>query len=491
MPTASKTKPGTQKLSDVARHLTVPAGVVSTGWPSVAKTCREKLGVEFDEWQHGAGRVILARRASGKLAATISGVGMSLPRQVGKTYLMAGLLFALCVEKPGMLAIWSAHHSRTHEETFLSMQAFAERGKVKPHVKAVYTGSGTESVVFHNGSRILFGARERGFGRGIPGVDTLVFDEAQILSDRALANMVATMNTSQFGLHLYIGTPPKPGDESESFSRMRDSALASKLTDGGWIECGADEDADPDDRAQWAKANPSYPHRTPVEAFMRLREKLTDEDYLREAMGVWDAKGSSRVIDEESWSAVADQSSMAVEELTLAIDVAPNRSVASVSLAGRRADGLWHVELDEHRKGADWAIGWVQQRAARNQLHAVVIDELSGLSEERKGRNYLKGTTIEVTLAGGRDVVIACAGYFDAVMGSTLRHTDQPQVNVSLSQAGKRLVANGGGWAWNKKNTDSDISPLVSQTLALWGAQNSTVKRPTRRVTGERRAVIL
>ena len=75
-------------------------------------------------------------------------------------------------------------------------------------------------------------------------------------------------------------------------------------------------------------------------------------------------------------------------------------------------------------------------------------------------------------------MAIACAGYFDAVMGATVRHTDQPQVNVSLSQAGKRAV--GSGWAWNKKSATSDITPTVSQTLALWGAQNDNVKKPTR-----------
>jgi hypothetical protein len=165
--------------------------------------------------------------------------------------------------------------------------------------------------------------------------------------------------------------------------------------------------------------------------------------------------------------------------------------MSAVSLAGLRADGLWHVELNEHRSGADWVAGWITQRAARNELHAVVVDVLSGLVERDKhGRTLLKGTAVEVTLASseGRDMAIACAGYFDAVMAAELRHTDQPQVNVSLSQAGKRGV--GSGWAWNKKSATADITPTVSQTLALWGAQNSNVKKPTRS-TAKRRVVVL
>lgn len=281
-------KTGTKRLSEVARHVVKPSGIVRTGWGPVRDTCRDKLGVTFDAWQDGCGRIILAERADGTLAVMVGGVGMSFPRQVGKTYLLTGLIFGLCLNKPGLLVIWSAHHARTHGETFLSMQAFCNRTRVAPYIEQVYTGSGDEEVRFHNGSRILFGARERGFGRGIPGVDILVMDEAQILSDKALENMLATLNTSKFGLQLYIGTPPKPEDVSEAFTRMRNEAIKGESDESAWIECGAEPGSDIDDREQWAKANPSYPHRTPVQSILRLRKKLTPEGFLREGLGVWD-----------------------------------------------------------------------------------------------------------------------------------------------------------------------------------------------------------
>jgi len=187
------------------------------------------MGVEFDPWQHAAGRLILAKRSDGKFASMIGGVGMSLPRQVGKTYLVGAMVFALCILRPGLLVIWSAHHARTHGETFLAMQAFAKRSKVAAFIAQVFTGSGDEEIRFLNGSRILFGARERGFGRGIPGVDVIVSDEAQIMSDKALDAQLATMNTSLFGLAIFIGTPPRPDDPSEAFARMRAEAWAGTL----------------------------------------------------------------------------------------------------------------------------------------------------------------------------------------------------------------------------------------------------------------------
>jgi hypothetical protein len=306
--------------------------------------------------------------------------------------------------------------------------------------------------------------------------------------------MVPATNASTHpagALLFFMGTPPRPTDPGEEFTNRRDKAISGKSKNLVYVELSADPDADPDDHEQWAKANPSFPTRTPVESMERMRENLTDDDsFKREALGIWDAVGSSRVIDEQTWNDRADPASMAIERLTLAIDVPPDRSVASVGLAGQRADGRWHVELDEQRKGVDWVIPWVVTRASKNRLHAVVVDEMSGLVEKRRDRHYLIGTDIEVTLAGaeGRDMAIACAKYFDGIYDGSVWHTDQPQVNVALSVATKRPLA--GGWAWNRKDAASDISPVVAETLALWGAQTDNVKRPTRR-SGTRTAVVM
>lgn len=484
-------KSGTPKLSEAARHVILPAGIVSTGWPAVRDKCSE-LGLSFDDWQAGLLRGMLAKRADGKYAATVGGVVTSIPRQTGKTYTFGAASFALCLLFPRLTVLWTAHRLKTAKETFKYMQGLASRRKIAPHIEQVFTGSGEEAIVFRNGSRILFGARETGFGRGFAKVDIEMFDEAQILTERALDDMLPAMNASPNALAIFAGTPPRPIDPGEVFGRLRSEAIeaGTGVGDTMYVEFSADKDASPDDLEQQAKANPSFPHRTPVEAIQRLRKQLSEDSFLREAMGIWDADSQHRVISEEAWSLIADPASMAIERLTLAIDVPPERSVASVGLAGQRADGRWHVELDEQRKGVDWVVPWVVSRAEKNRLHAVVVDTFSGLVEQRRGRNYLLGSDVEVTLAGaeGRDMADASAKFFDSVVDGSLRHTDQPQVNVALSVARKRPI--GAGWGWNRKDAASDISPVVAETLALWGAQNDNVKRPTRR-TGTRTAVVM
>lgn len=492
MAASPQTKSGTKKLSEAARHVILPKDIASTGWPAVRDKARE-LGLGVDRWQDGAGRAILAKRPDGKYAAVVGGVAMSIPRQVGKTYLIGLIVFALALLFPGLTVLWTAHRLKTAKETFRSMQGMAGRRKIAPFIEQIFTGSGEEAILFTNGSRILFGARETGFGRGFAKVDIEVFDEAQILTERALDDMLPAMNASPNALAIFTGTPPRPQDPGEVFGRMRLEALEAQSGNGDtlYIEFSADQDASPDDPEQQAIANPSFPHRTPTEAIQRMRKRLSEDSFLREAMGIWDADSQHRVIDEDSWGRVKDPASMAIDRLTLAIDVAPDRSVASVGFAGMRADGVWHVELNDQRSGTAWVIPWIKERAERNKLHAVVADEMSGLIETKNGRHYLTGTKIQVTLAAaeGRDMAIACGKFFDAVMAGSVKHTDQPQVNVALSVARKRPLA--GAWAWNRKDPESDITPIVAETLALWGAQNETVKRPGAGRTSTRTAVVL
>ena len=461
-PTSSKTKPGPRKLSDVAKHLVAPVDIVSTGWPAVERTCRLKLGIEFDDWQQGAGRLILAKRKDGHLAAMVDGVGMSVCRQVGKTYFVAGTTFGLCVNNPGLLVIWSAHHARTHTETFLAMQAFAKRAKVAPHVAQVFTGSGTEEIRFHNGSRILFGARERGFGRGIAGVDIMVFDEAQILSDKALANMLATLNTSQFGLVLYIGTPPKPGDMAEVFTRMRTDAIEKRLVDGAWIELGADDDAKPNDRKQWAKANPSHPKRTPVQSILRLQRKLTPEDFLREGLGRWDDPDESTDISLKAWRDCAQPTAVVDGARALGLDVTLDQSWACLSGAGLAA-GRMHIETVSHQRGTGWVVEAAVNLQALHPGTPLVVDERSPAAAlipdlVEAGVVLVKANTAHVT--------DGCAWMFTAIQDQKVTHADTEDMNRAVAGTKKRAV--GDRFAWGRKQSSTDITPFNAATLAAW-----------------------
>lgn len=494
------TTPSTPRLSEVARHLVIPEGITTSVFPRVKRRLA-LMRVAFDPWQEGAATVALGCRPDGKFAATVGGIVWSIPRQVGKTYTVGNLLIALAIEIPGLRIVWTSHHGRTTTNTFRSMQGMVRRKEVVPFMPpggGIRTANGEQEIAFANGSIVMFGSREQGFGRGMDAVDVLVFDEAQILDIKALEDMVPATNQARNphgGLVFFIGTPPRPVDNGEAFTAKRERALSGKAADLFYVEMSADPQADLDDREQWAKANPSFPHRTPVESMLRMRENIPDDDsWRREALGVWQQVSARGVIPLDAWTDRLDEMSMAVDRMALGIEVGPDLESASVVLAGQRGDDDWHVEIDETRTGAAWLIAYVKSLLEANpQVMGVAGDvggPLKALTEEKGGRWFLKGTRIEVHAPKVVELGAACSRLLDGVVTGWLRHTGQPQLTTAVQVAGKRPLGDTGMWVFSRKTAVADITSIQAATLALWWAQNGKAKRRTGR-TGGRRAVVL
>lgn len=299
----SSVKPDRRKLSDVARHVVLPKDIVTTGWPKVEAQAR-LCGIEYDDWQRQLGRCILGKTSDGVYAAGIGGVVVSICRQVGKTFLIGTMIVMLCILSDYPLKVlWTAHRTRTSDETFKFMCALMCRKAISRFVDGEpRRANGQQEIVFVNGSCVMFGARENGFGRGFDSVDIEVFDEAQILTERALDDMIPATNAARNLLIVYMGTPPKPSDPSEVFSIRRDEALKGDSTDMLYVEFSADKDADSDDRRQWAVANPSYPHRTGEAAILRMKKNLGDDSFRREGLGIWDETTVSSAINPQLWT---------------------------------------------------------------------------------------------------------------------------------------------------------------------------------------------
>lgn len=482
---AKPTTPSTLRLSDIARHVVYPSSIVRTDWGEVVGKCRQ-LGIEFDAWQHGAGQVILGTDAEGIYATTVGGSVLSIPRQVGKTFLIGSIMFALCLLRPGMTVIWTAHRMKTAGETFASMQAMSRQKRIAPHIAAVYTGAGDEEVRFKNGSRILFGARERGFGRGFSEVDAIVFDEAQILTENAIDDMVPAANAAPNPLLLYMGTPPKPSDPSEVFAAKRADALSGESDDTVYIEFSADEDADFEDRAQWRKANPSYPGRTSEAAMLRMKKNLTPESFRREAMGIWDSKQAhERVISQGVWDALAIEPEAVPlnPPAAFGLSMSPER-VAYIGVAVGDGDET-HVELaergrmDDSRQLVDWFVKAAGRRAV---VYVDTRDPAASLVGDLRARK------VRVNVTTASDAGKACGGLLDAVVEGRLTHLGQVDVDEALAKAKKKPLGKAGLWEWDGDDPLNDPAPLRAITLARFGA--SLRKKPSGSRSG-REAVVL
>ena len=470
----------TPRLSEVARHLIVPEGIVTSVFPRVQRRMNE-VGVSFDRWQQGFGQVCLGCRSNGRYAASVGGVVASWPRQIGKTFTVGNITMGLCLEFPGFRAIWTSHHGRTTTNTFRSMQSMVRAKKVWPHVEAIRTANGEQEIVFKNGSIIMFGAREQGFGRGMDKIDLEVFDEAQILGLKALEDMVPATNAARHphgGLVIFIGTPPRPSDDGEAFAAKRAKALAGLTTDQVYCEISAEPGTDPEDPTKYGTFNPSYPHRTTLEAMLRMIENIPDpESRRREMLGIWDEGGAS-LISADTWRGlVADGPDEGVTPLALAVDQSHQREV-SIAACWAVGDSL-HVE--EVWAGDPLAAaGWLADHARRRM--PIMIDSVSpaaALVPELKRRR------MRVVSTSAADMARACELFLTHVMSGKLTHGGQEALALAVAGAKSRPIRDAGGWGWDRRDQATNIAPLVSATLATLGAVQmrhpTTDEAPTRR----------
>ncbi|NUP30360.1 MAG: terminase [Streptomycetaceae bacterium] len=453
-----------------ARHAVAPEGITATAWPRIERTCRN-IGWRFDPWQQAVGRLILAKKADGAWASDLS--ILSIPRQVGKSYLLGCIIFAMCLLQPRLRVIWTSHHTATTEEMFEAMKELAQHKRVAPHIVSCTALQGSRwRIKFSNGARIDFGARERGFGRGKAKVGVLVLDEFQHISMRALSNLTPTTNTAENPLILCAGTPPSQHDNAEAFTMRRKAAIEGVSKDTVYVEFSADRDADLDDRKQWAKANPSFPKRTPERAFLLNRKILDDENFRREFMGIWDEVTKQlSPINGPLWGDSVDIGPAdGTKPDALGVDMSHDREI-SVGACWVEAES---AHLEEVWAGVDEqaAVEWVAARAGKRM--PVVIDSMSPAASMIPA---LKAKCGKVHSGSAGDMSKGCGLLVSDLEAFRLTHADQAAVNDAREGARKRPIGTAGGWGYDRANPSVKIHPIVAVTLARLGVTLAAKKQ--------------
>ena len=316
--------------------------------------------------------------------------------------------------------------------------------------------------------------------RGVKKIALLVIDEAQHLSDSAMASMLPTQNRAWNPQTIYMGTPPGPRDNGEAFTRLRDKARAGRTHSTLYVEFTADRDADPLDRDQWRKANPSYPSHTSDESIANLWENLTGDDFRREALGIWDEHALSQAIDRRQWEEATIERRRPGGVMSFGIDMNPTRTRLTIGACMRYDDNTAHIELAEYRDtnhdGTMWAVNLIDK--VWEQTAALVID---GQSPATALLPDLAQAGVTVTVTAATDMGRACGRLQDMLRDGTLTHLPedgQQPLWQAANKATTRPIGKNGLFGWNRPDDDTDISPLNAVTLALHGAM-TTRRDPT------------
>jgi hypothetical protein len=428
-------------------------------------------GLTADEWQERVLRAWLGLTVAGHLASARA--GLAVPRQNGKNALIEVVELFKMVEL-GRRVLHTAHEVKTARKAFARLKYFfgdrvADPAAAFPElnnlVREVRNTNGQEAIVLNNGGQVEFIARSRSSGRGFT-VDDLILDEAQELSEDALAALRPTISASPNPQIIFTGTPPGPTAVGEVFTRQRTTGLTGQDPRLCWQEWRAHDAEDIDSPTAVAEANPALGIRLMWDTIADERADMAEDTFARERLGLWETQASLQVINSAWWEAAKDATSAVVDPVAFALDITPDRQRGSISLAGRRADGRFHIETVQNERGTGWIVPRLVELAAKWRPCAVVLDPGSPAGSLLA---ELQEAGIEPLLTSTRDVGQACGAFHDAVRDDKLRHLDDPRLNLALNSARKRPLGDSGAWAWHRKDSTTDITPLVAATLALFG----------------------
>lgn len=437
----------------------------------------------------------MGERADGRWASKF--VGVSAPRQNGKSQLIVARALAGALLFGEKMIIISAHETDTAREIWKRLIDVIESNpSLEKRVTGRMDAINREYIAFGRGAErqtIKLKARRSSGSRGFS-ADCLLLDEAQILGKQSWGSIVPTMSAMPNPQMWLFGTPPTDADDPFAFSRVRDSSLGKKARHC-WLEWSAGPDDDIDEAETWAKANPAYGVRISYEACADDRAAMDDEQFARERLGMWDGKAKHGVLPAPAWAVQGQEHSIATDRFALGVECGPDLAWASVAFAGQRADQQWHFELDEDQhtkgRGVDWLVPHIEYLLDSNaSIRSVVVDvagPIKALLEERTpARWFFIGSKVQVTPVKVAELGAGCAQVLSGIVTGGLHHIGQPQFTAAALAAGKRPLGDTGMWVWSRKMAESDITPIQAGTLALIGAQNSNVKKPARKGGGRR-----
>jgi hypothetical protein len=452
-------------------------------------------GFDYDDWQEFTIDVALREQADGRWSA--KEIGLEVPRQNGKGELIEGReclgLFYLDERK----LIHSAHEFATASEALDRMDDRIGRNpQLARRVKSIKRSHGEEGVYLKDGRKLLYKTRTKGGGRGFC-ADLLVLDEAMFIAETFLGALMPVISARPNPQMWYTGSAvdQEKMEHGIVFARLRERALEGKTGRMAYLGWSPAYERKPDGSLLWgvpadvsraatadpaviAQANPALGIRIDLEHIVETERAAMDHDtFCVERLGVGDwprvTGEDGSVISVRTWLSLVDPLSSPVDPLCFTFDVSPDRSSAAVGVAGKRDDGLVHVEVAEHKRGTGWLLDWLEQRAERHEPAAVFYDQKSPAASLAP---QLEERGVRTTPVNAADNAAAYGTFIDAVDQRTVRHLGTNELVTAIRGAAQRPL--GDAWAWSRKSSGVDITPLVACTIALWGVETLRNREP-------------
>ena len=431
-------------------------------------------------WQPYLLDVMLARDGHDRYRA--SEVGISIPRQNGKSWVVRARCFygALNGEK----ILYTCHHGDTSDEMFQELSRPFEdedEPELRDLLKAVRKTNGKQAIYLRNGGAIRFTTRTDSGGRG-KSFDTLIYDEAQELTDSQQAALLPAISAGKKGnpQTIYLGTPPDPKCTGTVFRALRE-AVRKGESGMAWIEWGAEEMGDKRDESRWYEYNPSLGSLLSIKAVRSECNQMQPDVFARERLGWWSPVGGSKALalDASKWAECERGAAMESGRLAFGVKFSPDGGTLAISWARAVKGGGSYVELyDVQGAGGGTANVADMLLRNRNEIAAVCVDGKTGaaaLVQRLSDGRFPKRAIVQGTPAIAQ---AAATMLRDEVNAGTLGHIASPALDESAKRSVRREIGRD-GWGFGD-GADSISAPIESASLALYAAR-TTRRNPDRR----------
>jgi len=404
------------------------------------------------------------------------------------------------------LVVWSAHELSTTTEAQRELgemmqdtPALAKRMPVQKNRGIYEDNNKTRIELVHSGftQQIRFKARQKTGGRGLSG-DKVVLDEAFALEPSHVGSLLPTMAARPHGQVLYASSAGLMNSEILRDVRDRGRSGASPRMfylewGGAWRDCKDPDCLHPkdaearaldcalDDRVLWRRNNPTISTgRISEQTIADLRQELPPAEFARECMGKWDDVGEDSgppAINVRTWlsKALNMPETPAPARAALVIDVAPDRSRASIGVAGAVGDRV--LLLSHTKAGFDWVVPKLVQMRDKGDLAmleialhptgqaGVLLAALAeaGFETTKKPPGEEPGRVRHLTSS---DVARGCATLQHAVVEQRIAHLGQDEITDAVAVARTRLLPSESE-SWDRRDQAFEISPVVSIATAL------------------------
>lgn len=436
-----------------------------------------RAGVKPMPWQENEIRAINATNPDGTW--THSDAILIVPRQNGKSLIVALIvIYRIFVLKQNVL--FTAQQWETAKELWEQTWTIVKsRRFLMKLVKSHTCSQGRGTIFLSNGGRVVFTTRSQDAGRGLTKVDLLVYDEGYNLTDAEMAALAFLVQAAEDPQVFFMSSAVHQDFPQHQNGKVLSAMRAQALND--WdeeepvylAEYAAPEDLDPEDEQTWKIANPSYGVISNAKKMRKIMRRMNTEagriNFGVEALG-W-ASWFEEIVGEEFTPVVTDEDLAEVMTSTpptlshtvLSVDATPDRSMCSISLAGRAGEKIYGMVGYHDQLNVKQVLAAVLEVCTAADPMAILIDPKSPAEVlieplEEKG--------LEVTRMNWSDVKSSTSAFLQGVDDRDYLLADSQIIRDGIACAELREDKDG-GVAWQRRS--GVISQLVALSAAMWG----------------------